>query len=216
MKLKINLLVVLIALLASSCQMLEKEEKYTPTDLHSFDSVSALVINPINTSDKVSDSIGHSLTTTLIDNMAADIRYAGDIPKLQSALSSNNLLADGQVNMSELSKIGSAVNAQDVICVKVNSSNFYPPQQMTALVIVRSSEGSKYRQKVGFVNISLKNPAHKKEFADYVGGEVRTPLEDKFKRKTNINAETAMLSNDEFSKFVGYKIAKHILYMKKY
>lgn len=216
MKNKIYVLVILLAFLNVSCQLLDKENEYESSELHSFDTVSALVINPISESKKVSESVGKSLTTTLINHMAADIRYAGDIPKLQSVLNNDNLLADGQVNMSELSKIGNAVNAQEVICVKINSSSLYPPQRMSALVIVRSADGAKFRQKVGFVNISLKDPEHKKEFADFVGGEVRTPLEDKFVKKTNINAETGMLSNDAFSKFVGYKIAKQILYMKKY
>ena len=209
------ILAVLTALLTVSCQT-SKNDQYKSSELHSFDTMSALVINPITDNKKVSDSIGQSLTSTLINHMAADIRYAGDIPKLQELLNNDNLMADGQVNMSELSKIGNAVNAQEVVCVKINSSSPYPPQNMSALVIVRSAEGAKFRQKVGFVNISLKDPIQQKEFAQFVGGEVRSPLEDKFKRKTNINTETGMLSNDEFSKFVGYKIAKQILYMKKY
>ena len=191
-------------------------KEYQPHELSSFDSMSAVVLQPITENKKVSDAMGQSLTTTLINDLSADIRYAGDIPKLSPALSKNNLIADGQINMSELSRIGNVVNAQEVICVKVNSSSFYPPQHMAALVIVRSAEGSKYRQKVGFVKINMQDPEHKKEFSQFVGGDLRDPLIEKFTRKTNINAETALLSNDEFSKFVGYKIAKHILYMKKY
>lgn len=208
-----KVLVVLSAclLITTSCTTKESQA----TDLSSFDTVSAIVLKPITDHKKIPDVIGRSLTTSLTDDLAADIRYAGDIPKLQPALSNNNLLADGQVNMSELSRIGKVVNAREVICVKVNSSSLYPPQHMAALVIVRSTEGQTYRQKVGFLKIDMKNPQHKKEFAHFVGGELTDPLVEKFTRKTNINAETAMLSNDEFAKFVGYKIAKHIVLMKK-
>ena len=186
------------------------------TDLNDYETVSAVVVNPIIDNEKVSDSMGHSLTATLTDYLAADIRYAGDIPKLQPSLIKHNLIADGQVNMSELSKIGNAVNAKEVICVKVNSSHFYPPQSMAALVILRSSEGNKYRQKVGYVNISLKNINHRNEYMKFVGGDLKTPLGDKATRKTNINGEVGLLSNDDFARFVGYKIAKQVIYMKKY
>ena len=203
-----------ISLLSTSCT--HKVYEAQAIDLDDFDSVSAIVVNPIIDNDKVSDSMGHSLTATLTDHLAADIRYAGDIPKLSPSLVKNNLLADGQINMSELSKIGSAVNAKEVICVKVNSSHLYPPQSMNALVIVRSSDGTKYRQKVGYINISMKNINHKNEYMKFVGGDLKTPLGDKATRKTNINGEVGLLSNDDFARFVGYKIAKHVIYMKKY
>ena len=212
---KNNILLAAVTTLLFTVSCVSVKE-YEATELSSFDSVSAVVINPITEKANISDAIGKSITTTLTNSLAADIRYAGDIPKLQPTLSKNNLIADGQVNMSELSRIGNAVNAKEVICVKVNSISYYKPQSIAALVIVRSAEGSKYRQKVGFVNISLNDPEHKKEFASFVGGDLIDPLVERFTRKTNINAETAELSNDEFARFVGYKIAKHILFMKKY
>ncbi|MCM8541662.1 MAG: hypothetical protein NE328_15445 [Lentisphaeraceae bacterium] len=215
MKNKYLVMVLLTALIGASCVSSTNKE-FNSKELHAFESASAIVVNPIIENKKVSDSMGRSLTTTLMNHMAADIRYAGDIPQLQTVLTNDNLIADGQVNMKELSKIGNAVKANEVICVKVNTFSLYPPQKMSALVIVRSSEGSKYRQKVGFVNLSLEDPILRKEFSDFVGGEIRNPLEDKMLRTTNINTQTGMLSNDAFSKFVGYKIAKQILYMKKY
>ncbi len=202
------------AFILSSCT--HKVHESQATDLSDYDKVSAVVINPIINNDKVASSMGRSLTSTLTDFLAADIRYAGDIPKLQPSLLKNNLIADGQVNMSELSKIGSAVNAKEVICVKVSQSHLYPPQSMTALVIVRSSDGSKYRQKVGYINISMQNVNHKNEYMNFVGGDLKTPLGDKASRKTNINGEVGLLSNDDFARFVGYKIAKQVIYMKKY
>lgn len=198
------------------CGCTNKVYQTQATDLHDYETVSAVVVNPIIDNDKVANSMGISLTATLTDYLAADIRYAGDIPKLQPSLLKNNLVADGQINMTELSKIGSAVNAKEVICVKVNSSHLYPPQSMSALVIIRSSEGSKYRQKVGYINISMQNVNHKNEYMQFVGGDLKTPLGDKATRKTNINGEVGLLSNDDFAKFVGYKIAKQVIYMKKY
>jgi len=202
------------ALLTTGCK--NKVYQAQATDLTEYDSVSAVVVNPIIDNDKIANSMGYSLTATLTDYLAADIRYAGDIPKLQPSLVKNNLMADGQVNMSELSKIGDAVNAKEVICVKVNSSHLYPPQSMGALVILRSSDGNKFRQKVAYVNINMKNVNHKNEYMKFVGGDLKTPLGDKATRKTNINGEVGLLSNNDFARFVGYKIAKQVIYMKKY
>ncbi|MCM8528211.1 MAG: hypothetical protein NE327_16935, partial [Lentisphaeraceae bacterium] len=126
MKNKTLTLVLLTALLGASC-VTTKNKEFNSKELHDFESASAIVVNPIVENKKVSDSMGRSLTTTLINHMAADIRYAGDIPQLQPALTNDNLIADGQVNMKELSKIGNAVNAHEVICVKVNSCSLYPP-----------------------------------------------------------------------------------------
>ncbi|MCM8532703.1 MAG: hypothetical protein NE330_16165, partial [Lentisphaeraceae bacterium] len=71
-------------------------------------------------------------------------------------------------------------------------------------------------QKVSYLDINMRDAESKKEFADYVGGNLRGPLDDRFIKKTNVHAETALLSTQEFNKYVGYKLSKNILHMKKY
>jgi hypothetical protein len=175
-----------------------------------------LIIPPIIEDKAISDNIGHSLTTSLMSQLAVDVRYAGDIKSLKNVLTPDNLLVDGQINMGEATRVGKTLNANEVISVKINNITSYPPQQASAIVIVRTINGDKYSQRVSFVNVNMKDPVLKKEFAKFVGGSIRGPLGDRFIKKTNINAEAALLSNNEFSKFVGHKIAKSIVYMKKY
>ena len=207
----IKFLSVVLALVLCSCTT-----QPTNQELHAFEGETILVIPPVSKDSKVGDSVGRSLTDFLITEAGTDVRYAGDVPKLNSIMSRDNLFADGQINMGEVTRIGKAVNAHEVVCVTIKSVNPYPPQKMSALVIVRNIDGDRYRQKVSYVTVDMKNPMHKKEFADFAGGSLRGPLGDRFVKKTNVNAEAALLSNDEFSKYVGYKIAKSILLMKKY
>ena len=54
----------------------------------------------------------------------------------------------------------------------------------------------------------------RKLFAEFVGGSVRGPLDDRFIRKTNVNLESAMLSNKEFYRYLGSRIASSVLRMK--
>jgi hypothetical protein len=212
MKLNKIIIPVLLLLGAFSCTNSEPINR----QLHSFEAETVLVIPPVCKESKVSELLGRSLTTSLIKEVATDVRYAGDIPKLKSILSKDNLMSDGQIDMAEISRVGKAINAQEVICVRVTALSTYPPQSMSALVIVRSIEGDKYKQRVSYVNINMNDPGHQKEMAEFSRGSLRGPVGDRFVTKKDVNLEAALLSNDEFSKFAGYKIAKSILYMKKY
>ena len=159
--------------------------------------------------------IGRSLTQQLSHKVSSDIRYAGDIENLKSALSKENLMADGQINVNEASRIGTAVQASEIVCVRIISSHLYPPQRATAIIILRALNGKLYRQRTTTLTVNMNDIEHRKEFADFVGGNIRGPLGDRFIQKTNVNLEAAMLSNHEFYRFLGSKIATSVLRMKQ-
>ena len=209
---KIYTLIISFSLLSFSCASKSNSDHVLPA----FEGDNVLVIPPLAKDKKMADAIGRSMTAYLAGNVSSKVRYAGDIPKLKDTLSNRNLMSDGQVNMQEISKIGAAVNAREVICVRVTTYTPYPPQTLSCVIIARTLQGQKYKQRVAYLNLNMRDIEHKKEFADFVGGSLRGPLGDRFIKKTNVNAEAAMLSNAEFNNFAGYKISNNILYMKKY
>ena len=210
---KLWTLLILLTLSTASC--VSKQEN-DDLKLAPFEGDTVLIIPPLSDDSNLNDQIGRSMTSNLVRKVSSDVRYAGDIPKLNSALQKGNLLVDGQVNMLEVTKIGAAVNTRDVICVRVTSYTLYPPQSLSCVIISRRLEGQKYKQRVAYMDIDMQDIEHRKEFADFVGGSLRGPLGDRFVKKTNVNAEAAMLSNNQFYKFAGYKISKNVLLMKKY
>jgi hypothetical protein len=210
---KLWILTLALVLCSTSCVTNTENEDLK---LAPFEGDTILLIPPLSNDTNLNSQVGRSMMTHLVRGISSDVRYAGDIPKLQNALVTENLVADGQVNMLEISKIGSAVGAKDVICVKVTSYTLYPPQSISCVIISRRLEGQKYKQRIAYMNVNMKDLGDRKEFADFVGGSLRGPLGDRFIKKTDVNAEAAMLSNNEFYRFAGYKISKNILLMKKY
>lgn len=211
---KLYTLLCLALLCSTSC--VSKNTDLSNHELPAFEGDNILIIPPIYKDKNTSHIIGRSLTSSLLREVSSDVRYAGDIPKLNSALNDSNLISDGQVNMTEISHIGSAVNSKEVICVRVTSYSSYPPLSISCVVISRSLEGNKYKQKVSYLDINMRDIENKKEFAEYVGGSLRGALDDRFIKKTNVHAEAALLSAHEFNRYVGYKLSKNILHMKKY
>jgi hypothetical protein len=189
-----------------------------PSDqqLHSFESQKTLVIPPICDNSKFAQIIGRSLTNSLTRKIATDVRYAGDIPQLTPILSKSNLMSNGQTDIAEISRIASAIKANEVVTIRITSMTVYPPQSMSALVIMTTFTGDKYKNRISNVNLNMKDHEHKKELAEFVRGTVTGPLGDRFIKKTNVNLEAALLSNDQFLKYAGHKIAKSVLFMKKY
>jgi hypothetical protein len=215
MRQKYKLTLIALCFFITSCSNFFKKENpdlITPP----FEGNCILIIPPISNDPVVTEAVGKSMTSNLLHTLSSDVRYAADIDKLKPALNNGNLMADGQINMDEASKIGSAVNANEVICTRVTAYSPYPPQKIACVIMVRTLEGSRYRQRVSYVNVDLKNPADQKEFAQFAKGELRGPLGDRFIKKENVNAEAAMLSNNEFLNYVGLKVSQNILYMKKY
>ncbi|MCH2204320.1 MAG: hypothetical protein MK132_00395 [Lentisphaerales bacterium] len=210
---KIWILTFILVLCTVSCA---SKKDNNDLKLAPFEGDTVLIIPPLSDDSNLNNELGRSMTSNLIRKISSDVRYAGDIPKLQSALQKSNLIVDGQVNMLEVSKIGAAVNAKDVICVKVTSYTLYPPQSLSCVIISRRLDGQKYKQRVAYMNVHMEDIEDRKEFADFVGGSLRGPLGDRFIKKTDVNAEAAMLSNKQFYRFAGYKISKNILLMKKY
>jgi hypothetical protein len=211
---KLLILCLSCCILGNSCALFKDNSSAHITPAFEGDKI--LIIPPISDDTKMSNDIGRSITKNLLQNVSSDIRYGGDISKLKEPLSNSNLMADGQVNMQEVSKIGTLINASEVICIRITSYSAYPPQKVSCLIITRTMQGTKYKQRVSYVNVNMKDIEDQKELAKYSGGELRGPLGDRFIKKTNINAEAAMLSNTQFNEFIGYKISKNILHMKKY
>ena len=184
------------------------------SQLAPFEGQTLLVIPPICKKESTSDMIGRSLTQQLSHKVSSDIRYAGDIENLRSALTKENLMADGQLNVNEASRIGTAVQASEIVCVRVIESHLYPPQRATAIIVLRALNGKHYRQRTTTLTINMEDIEDRKLFAEFVGGSVRGPLDDRFIRKTNVNLESAMLSNKEFYRYLGSRIASSVLRMK--
>ena len=210
-----KLLILLTFILLSTTSCVQNSEN-DDLKLAPFEGDTVLIIPPLSNDSNLNEQVGRSMTKNLVRKISSDVRYAGDIPKLSSALKMENLVADGQVNMYEISKIGAAVKARDVICVKVTSYSIYPPQSLSCVIISRRLEGQKYKQRIAYFDVSMRDIEDRKEFAEFVGGSLRGPLGDRFIKKTDVNAEAALLSNNEFYRYAGYKISKNILLMKKY
>jgi len=207
MKLFKYITITIITATIVSCST-KKEDMPQP-----FDTQTLLVIPPICTEAKSSETIGRSLSHHLTSIVSSDTRYAGDIPQLKDALKKENLVTDGQINGDEITRIGSAIRAHEIVCVRLISLSSYPPQRATAVIMLRSLEGNN-SSKVSTLSLSLNDVENRKEFADFVKGQIRGPLGDRFVKKTNVNLEAAMLSNSEFNRYIGYKIAMSIKRMK--
>ncbi|MCM8530365.1 MAG: hypothetical protein NE330_04325, partial [Lentisphaeraceae bacterium] len=133
---KLYTLLCLVFICSTSC--VNNNTELSNHELPAFEGDNILIIPPIYKDESASQTIGRSLTSHLLRKVSSDVRYAGDIPKLNTALSDSNLMSDGQVNMTEISHIGSAVNSKEVICVRVTSYSSYHPLSISCVVISRS------------------------------------------------------------------------------
>jgi len=131
--------------------------------------------------------------------------------ELQNAFKKENLLQNGELSIGELKAIGVMSEASHVLAVNIMDVRPYGPQRVAMRVVWLGTDSSRKNVSRKYIEVDLSNTGTRQEYVGFLGQSRADKIRETLLTTDyagNTRLHTGLLSNREFWRFVGYKVAR--------